>query len=216
MIRFMVLFIVTLVQAAFFSLAQAEDYSSYDDIIRELKGSTSAPLQLGEPNTSSLESVKIHAGVALVSSRVNLNLPQGAPSTKNMRGVEAAFGIDLFSPRWIAEGAVRSYNREKYSNTNMTLKEFDLKLVHKHMLDSKNFVRVGGGMAARYLDFDHSPVGSEPTSYTTPASVMLLGIGSQITPGISITAEANYRSAMISETADDSSVDGAIRLTGSF
>jgi hypothetical protein len=212
--RLMVLFLLSAV-LTFVQPASADDYSGYEDIIRDLRGSSSAPLT-NAADGDSFDAIKIHAGVGLVTTRTNLKLPQGTPRSAGLRGVEAALGIDLFSPKWIAEGSVRSFNREKYADTNINLKEFDLRLVHKHALSESLFARFGGGMAARYLDFDQVPVAGASRSYTTPATVILIGIGSQITSGIALSAEANYRSALIADTADSNSLDGAVKITGSF
>lgn len=214
--RLMVLLAFTLVQVTFNASAYAEEYSSYDDIIRDLKGSTTTSLPTQNARGPGLDAVKIHAGIAMVSSRLNLNLPQGVPGSKGLRGVELAFGIDLFTPEWIAEGTLRNFGKEKFATTDVSLKEFDLKLVHKRMFSDKIFGRFGGGMAARYLDFDQAPAAGTSNSYTTPSSVILVGVGSHITSGMALSAEATYRSALINDTADESAVDGSVRLTGSF
>jgi hypothetical protein len=202
------LFAAPLVQAS-------EEYSSYDDIIKDLKGSEISAAY-SSPKKSDFDNIKIHAGAGLTNTRLSLDTPQGLRSSAALRGVELFVGIDLFSPRWVAEGAVRSYVDESYSGTNLSLSEFDLKLVYRSNLSSKMYWRAGGGMAARYLDFEVKPAQLEKRTYTTPASVIVAGFGAQFSPAFSAGVDFSYKNTLINDTIDKSAVDGNIRFTGTF
>ena len=73
-------------------------------------------------------------------------------------------------------------------------------------------------MSARYLTFSNQLAASKDTAleYTTPASVILLGTQTSFSENIGLTAEFAYRSRLVSDTVDRNSMDGSIRLSGSF
>lgn len=207
-----VLFILTL---GLSSHGSETEYSSYDDIIRNLRGAeTSARISEVEP--SSFQAIKIHAGAGLTNSHVRLATPGALKSSATLRGVEAFVGIDLFSRAWSAEGAVRSYTSEPFSNTQLTLKEFDIKVVYRQEMGRPFYWRAGAGVAARYLDFSNRPPELEKKTYTTPASLLVVGVGAQMSPSFSAGLDINYKNALINDTIDRSAIDGNIRLTGSF
>ena len=177
-----------------FVQAQADDsYRSYEDIVKELTGpnvTTSARSQI-----SKLDLIRIHASVGGTASRLNLKLPKGLPSGVSLNGVEAVLGIDLFSQRWIAEGAVRSFDRENIADSELSMKEFDIRVVHQVPLWERFDFRWGGGMSARYLTFSNAFAGNEDLAleYTTPATVFLLGAQTKFNHAVGITAEVAYR-----------------------
>lgn len=204
------------VSLSFVQAARAtENYSSYDDIVRELKGSEVSTSVSGSP-TSEFDSVRIHVGTGLVSSHANLKTPSNLPSSASLNGYEVFVGIDLFSRNWMAEGAARSFNPEKFNDTNIALREFDLKVVYKDFLGKTLYWRGGAGMAARYISFDQKPEGLSSDSYTTPASIFLIGFGAQFNSNLSLGADFNYRTALINDTIDKNAIDGNLRLTGTF
>jgi hypothetical protein len=208
----LIIFALTSVQAL-----AAEDYTGYEDIVRSLQSSESRTQMSDAP--SGIDSVRIHTGIGMVSSRVSLDMPKGFSKSKNLEGVEAIIGIDLFSPRWLAESAVRTFNSTNYSSTEIRMREFDLRMVHEIPMSSLLIVRFGGGISARYLNFSgplHSPSQAIKNDYTTPASLLLFGARFNFHPRISLGLETSFRSALISETIDDSALDGAVRITGTF
>lgn len=208
--------LLSLVCLSFVQAFANEDYSSYDDIVRELKASEVSASVQRPKNESDFDAVRIHAGTGLVTSHLNLKTPGNLPSTANLSGFEVFMGIDLFSRDWIAEGSARSFTSESFSSTKVALREFDLKVISKNNLNKTMFWRAGIGMAARYVTFDNKPTGLESDSYTTPASIFLLGLGAQFNSNVSLGADFNYRTALISDTIDKNAIDGNIRLTGTF
>jgi hypothetical protein len=203
-----------LLSLAFVQARASDDYSSYDDIIRELRGAevtASAPAR-----DSGFDAIRIHAGAGFVTSRANLKTPGGLPDSASFNGAEVFMGVDLFSRYWQAEGALRSFNPEDFSKTTIALREFDLKITHRDYFSRSFFWRAGAGMTARYLSFARRLEGLENANYTTPASLFLLGVGTQLTANFSFGAEINYRAALITDTIERSAVDGNLRMTGTF
>ncbi|MEK6556262.1 MAG: hypothetical protein AABZ31_13530 [Bdellovibrionota bacterium] len=209
------LFGLTLTLLAAPLVQASEDYSSYDDIIKNLKGSEISAAYSGTAK-SDFDSIKIHAGAGLVNSNLRLDTPKGLASNATVRGVELFVGIDLFSPAWIAEGAVRTFTSERFSGTTLSLREFDLKVISRNQISKTMFWRAGAGMSARYLDFAEKPAQLEKRAYTTPASEFVAGLGAQFSPAFSAGIDLSYKNSLINDTIDKSSVDGNIRLTGTF
>lgn len=201
-----------------FVQAQAQDnLRSYEDIVRELSGPNRVNTRIGSDGTQ-FEKIRLHAQVGGIASRVALKLPSSLPSSVSLGGVEAVLGIDLFSPRWIAEGALRSYNPKDFADSEISMKEFDLRVVHQVPLWKTMDFRWGIGMSARYLSFSNELAESQDTAleYTTPASVFLLGAQTKFSHAVGLTAELAYRSRLVSDTVDRNSIDGSIRISGSF
>lgn len=195
----------------------SEDLRSYDDIVRELTSPsvTSTPYRSTE---TGLDKIRIHAAVGATATRVNLKLPAGLPTGASLGGAEVVLGIDLFSQRWIAEGAIRSFSQESFADSEISLKEFDLRVVHQVPIWSQFDLRWGGGMSARYLNFSNSFAQANDVAleYTTPASVFIIGAQTRFNHLVGITAELAYRSRLISDTVDRNSFDGSVRISGSF
>lgn len=212
---FVLIFCLSFVQAGRpLSAHASDDYSSYDDIVRELKASevaTSVPSR----TDSDFEAIRIHAGTGFVSTHANFRTPGGMPDSASLNGFEVFMGIDLFSRNWIAEGAARSFNPEAFAGTKIALREFDLKIIHRDTIGRTVYWRGGLGVAARYITFDQKPLGLND-SYTTPATIFLLGLGAQFNSNLSLGADLNYRTALITDTIEKSAVDGNLRLTGTF
>ncbi len=158
----------------------------------------------------------MHAAVGFVSSRLNMKTPDTYKSGQSLSGAEVVFGIDLFSPTWMAEGAVRSYNPETYADTDIQLKEFDLRVAHQDLLRGRLDYRLGAGMSARYLSFGKALGADINQEYTTPASVFFAGLQARLTDQIGVAAEVAYRGSLIDDTVDRGSIDGSLRMTGTF
>jgi hypothetical protein len=221
------------------TFAQSFDEESqfgYDYIVRELsRGETSLRTPAYRDPFSE---VKIHLGVAFLSSHINVDPSDRKSFSGFHRGFEANFGIDLFTPLWIAEGVVRSFSPQKLGQDTVALKEFELRLIRRYAIASGLTWRLGGGLSARYLDVtsaatagtgpesggaiattaasDGSSLGRTSSRFTTPASVITTGIEMRFTDILGLGLEVSYRSALIDETADRQSVDAGFRIAGRF
>lgn len=203
---------LTLVQTPGFA---TENLSGYEEILRELK--LSEKTSLDEMNPLKEDPIRIHGSVGVVAGRVGLSVPAGLSSSQSLQGVEAVMGIDLFSKRWLAEGALRSFEAEPYSSTELSMREFDLRVIHQIPLMKTIEVRWGLGMAARYLNFSETLSNYQlKNEYSTPASILLTGLRFHFNHVIGISADASLRSRLVNDTIDKGSFDTSIRLTGSF
>lgn len=206
---------------------ESEDELSFDKIVSELSKSRtkSEPLvtrRKGDP----LSQVKIHSGVGFTHSKVQAVSLAGNEIEGLQRGIQATLGIDLFSQYWSAEGAIRSFGETSIEETDVTLREFDLKLVYRDRLGPALKYSLGFGLAARNMTMREN-VKSTNTKFTTasqdqskkfstPASIIVTGISAELSRTLSLGTEVSYRSAMIDESNDRSAVDMAVRIDAHF
>lgn len=207
----LILLISPLVQAQ----GLLDDEMDYDSIVESLGATTRAPLE----DTDPLANVLLHASLGLASSYISIEPELGSGRSGFLKGIEASFGIDLFSRQWQAEGSVRSFNNDRIDrSTEIGLKEFDLKFLYLGALTRGVKFRTGAGLAARYLNVVNSgatPLTAQST-YTTPASIFFGGMAAQITRNLSIGADLSLRTALIKETVDKSAVGASLRIDAQF
>lgn len=199
------------------ALAQYEDDEAelmdYDSIVRELTNTGTNRAQTKALPSDPFASIMLHGGIGLASTFGSVT-HQGSRINMDQRGFQAALGIDLFSETWLAEGTARSFTSINYGRYGVGLKEFDLKLYYRNRMTSNVGLRVGTGLAARYLTI--SAPNSAEVVYTTPSSIFALGAEYYVGRAVSIGAELSARNSLISETVDKSSIDATVRLDTHF
>jgi hypothetical protein len=199
-----------------FALAQDESLVGYDSIVEELSSSTYSPQRAG--TSMSLDEVKLHTGVALATSFITIRPEEGGYVNGFLRGVEFNFGIDLMSEEWLAEVAVRSYQPDDIDpDTQISMREFDLKVTYESRLARSLKGRFSGGLAARYLRFisrNQEEVLND--RYSTPASLFSAGLEFSLTKVLSLGSDVSYRTALIDESVDRSSLDASLRVGAEF
>jgi len=212
------LFLLPAMGQAMATVAEIEndDVQSFDEIVKELSSKPThaqAKTRAKAANQDPLGSVLLHAGVGLANTFSTLNYA-GRRLSMNQQGVQASLGIDLLSPRWLAEASARTFNDERQSDAQVGLQEFDLKVYYRHQMARRLGLRLGGGLAARYLSVRS---GTEATrEFTTPASIFAAGLDIDITRSMSIGAELNARSSLISDTIDRRAFDASVRFDTHF
>jgi hypothetical protein len=153
----------------------------------------------------------------LANALYNIKHNNGDSTYAAQRGVEVSLGIDLFSRYWIAEGAFRNYGQQKFENARLSLKEFDLKVIHRDLIAQGWAYRLGGGIAARYLSVDYQGPGLKyGEDFQTPASVLQGGIESILSKRITLGVDLAWKSSMIEDTPDQTSYEVVLRLAGHF
>lgn len=191
---------------------EESELMSYDAIIRELSQGGVTRGQSARAPTDPFASVLLHGGVGLATT-FGVFSHQGQRIQMNQRGFQAALGIDLLSENWLAEATARSFAREKYGRSDVSLKEFDLKLYYRNRFATQLGLRAGLGIAARYLNVA-SPSGV--AEYTTPAMVAGLGLEYFLGRSVSFGAELSARNSLIDETIDRSAIDATFRVDTHF
>jgi hypothetical protein len=196
------------------SFCDEENYTGYDSIVKELSESRTSVDSAGA--TDPYDQIRFHAGLSLITSQLSLNLPSSLPDTKTLRGLEARLGIDLFTPHWVAEGAIRTFQPEALGVGEVSLREFDLNVVyHTSPKRSVDFI-LGGGLAARYLDIRGAYSESFTRRNTTPASIFFAGINAHVTKSLGLGILLSYRTPLVNDTADDGAIDGGLTIAALF
>jgi hypothetical protein len=192
---------------------------SYDAIVGDLTRQVDRPapsLRARGPaiQSDSFDSVVFHGGVGLAGLAESLTLPDGKQIYVGQRGIQISFGIDLFSPNWLAEGTYRSFAQAENSQVQVGLQEFEMKFLYKDRIAPQIGIRVGGGLSARYMTVIEPAANA--VVYTTPSGVGTLGLDCFLNDKLSVGVDVSGRSAMISDTPDKSSVDATMRVDAHF
>ena len=207
------------------NLQADENYMGYDDIVKELSRNSTKQTEVQPNNLDPLEMVRIHTGVGFSSSQLTVEEFNDNDISGFHQGIELNFGIDLFSPVWIAEGTVRSFGSKDFENNKLSLKEFDLKFVHLTTINYFVNFKFGMGIAARYLTVESqsneeivtlNASAPQKIEYSTPSSLFTMGLQTFLTNSVSLGIDIAYRSAMIDETIDKRSIDANLRIDTHF
>jgi hypothetical protein len=186
--------------------ADNEEFVDFESIVNGLEGSTRAELETGDP----FDNVMIHAGAGVVAEYARVRISDQPLATGLLNGFEGRFGIDLFSPNWQAQGAIRSFSSARISSTaKASLTEFDLSIVHRNFLNRRMSMVFSGGVASRYLRISSL---QSTRNYSTPASLIGTGITAHFTDKVGLTVEASWRRAFIDDTADRSGLMASLTL----
>lgn len=199
----------TLVQAA----GSSSDYEevSYDDLLNELSAKKST---LAKKQSSSLDDVRLHAGIGYANSFSNI-AAQKQNFNRHVSGIQLSLGMDLFSPNWYSEGIFRNYGLTSSGNEELTLREFDLKIGYTNKLESIWNYTISSGLSNRFMSFS-DPTRNIDVDSTTPSLVVSTGFVAQVHRNLSLGAEVSARTAMVNDTADKNSFDFAFRLNTSL
>lgn len=190
--------------------AEDEDGLSYDAIINQLN---TQKVRTHITASNPFSDIKMHAGVGFAMSTIDVGL--NGYQNDFAQGVEVNLGIDLFSRTWEAEGSFRTLSNPSFDRkAKLTLSEFDLKIVNTPYSRSYFSLRVGGGLAARYLEFKENQ--GDVLNYKTPSSILFVGMNALITPGFSAGIEGSLRSSFIDDTIDKNAFQASIRLDSHF
>lgn len=197
------------------TIVQADDtYEevTYDNLIQQINYKKSR-LAIARSATS-FDTLMIHAGFGLVTTASTISYG-GADNLKYQNGFQISLGIDLFSPNWAAEGVLRNFGQATSGTETRSLREFDLKILYRDATSAAAGYRMGMGLGNRYfkLTDDHN---SRYINDTTPTSLFFVGLDIYTSKNVSLGLEAGLRSAMITSTADKSSLDTTLRLDTYF
>lgn len=189
-----------------------EEYGlDYDSIISQYSRTKEVQTAASDP----FESVKFHLGVGITNTFFNVDLQSNQKLFVSQRGVQANLGVDLFSRHWTAEGTFVNYGEEVYKNAKVSLKEFDLRLIYKNLVNTGWGYRIGGGLSARYLKISQN-FGLADKEYSTPSTTLLGGIEAHLNSSLSVGVEVAGRSALIDDTPEAASMDFGVRVDGHF
>jgi hypothetical protein len=209
------------------ALASTEegDVMGFDQIVNGLNREYEQPfIRSRNPSQSStadrLESVMFHGGLGVPILMQSLTFSDGKQVFLGQRGFQAAFGIDLFSKDFMAEGTARTFgesddtiyfdDKKQSVPYHVSLQEFELKIVGRSRIDRRIGTRIAFGLSARYMNVSHGS--GVVYTYVTPSGVATAGLDIFMSERMSLGVDVNGRSAMISDTPDRNSYDATLRL----
>lgn len=184
---------------------------SYDDLVNELARKKNA---YKTPVTNPLDTLKIHAGLGLITSANRISTSNGA-STKSQNGFQLSVGIDLLSADWAAEAALRNFGQATTGSESRTLREFDLKMMNRGPLSANLGYRWGAGLGTRYLKVQDDVTGVSVND-STPTALFFGGVDVFANKNMSLGLEGGLRSSLMNSTADKGSADLMVRFDTYF
>lgn len=185
----------------------------YETIVQELSKSR-VKVEKQAPSRDPFALVKIHTGIGFTQSLLRVRKNNGDSVEGFNKGIQASLGIDLFSKNWFAEAVIRSFGDSEFDdNIIVQLKEFDLKVVYRSNPHNTFGFRTGLGLASRNISI--TELGSE-RSFSTPSSILLLGLDTNISEMLTIGGEFSYRSSFTSESDDRVAMDFALKIDAHF
>lgn len=195
------------------SLDDDGETQGYDSIVNELNREAERPMHMHahvRQTPDPFDMIWFHFGVGGATMTETLSLDDGSQYYLGLKGLQISGGIDLFSPNWMAEGTLRNFGQGADQPTQVSLQEFELKIIfHDHLTRQLGF-HFGGGLSARYLTIEKQQKGS--IDYTTPTSLASGGIDFFISDRLSVGLEATARDALVAETIDRNSLDATLRV----
>lgn len=204
---FAVLFTLTISSTQVLAANQDYEEVSYDQLLDQL---SQKKKQVYHNANDPFDSIMIHAGFGLIGGVNNIS-----DGYKYQNGFQLSVGIDLFSPLWATEGVIRNFGTAKSGTESRTIKEFDLKVLHKQKISGQIGYRVGGGLGTRYLKINDDANGVYIND-STPTMLLFGGIDGYVSKNFSLGLELGARNAMVSNTADKNSMDATVRMDTYF
>jgi hypothetical protein len=207
-------FLISILVLASTFVQAATDYEevSYDDLVNQINKRKNSVI---ENANDPLDQLKIHAGLGLITSANNFNSGKGNDKVNYQNGFQLSLGIDLFSPNWAAESVLRNFGQARSGTESRSLREFDLKLLHRDLISSAAGYRLGAGIGNRFLKVEDESNGLSVND-NTPTALVFGGLEAFLKKNLSVGIEAGLRSSMVNSTADKSAMDLTVRLDTYF
>ena len=219
-----------------------EKYIDFDGIVDDLSHLESPPqIQTILTHDSFVDAV-FHGSLGFAYSFLDFE-DREKDFFEGMQGLEINFGINLFSPYWVSEGVFRFFSPQEQESENFSLsvKEFNLKLIHKPYLGKYFHLRLGAGVLTRYLNLRRyskirnrntraerggSSVSNDNDSsqadkksdekFTTPALNFILGLEIPISSFVSLGPEVEYAFSLTNRSIDRQSLSAIVRMNTYF
>jgi hypothetical protein len=191
---------------------QAESVTevTYEDLVQQLSQKKARAIR----NQSDMrDDLKIHAGFGLLGSMNTVNSGNGQNEIKYQNGFQISMGIDLLSPLWASEVTLRNFGISRSGSESRSLREFDLKFLHRDLMSKNTGFRLGGGLGTRYFKLQDKEV---DINESTPTALIFGGLDVFASQNFSVGLETGFRSAMVNTSADKGGFDLTLRMDAYF
>lgn len=194
---------------ALMKTTHAQSVSGYQQIVESLQNQTQvgriSPLKM-PPQT--------HFTMGIVSTFGQIQPgTEGASSSYQKLGLDLGVGADLFSSEWRGEAHFKNFGDPSQGNTEVTIQEFDLRLLHSQTLTPGFRLHFGGGASARYTKWYG---GETNRSAQTPTLFGNAGVSSKITNDLDWGIEGIVRRSLIGNALDLQSFDTSVQVRSRF
>jgi hypothetical protein len=196
------------------SADELDDGASYEEIVRDLsRGSSQTNYEVNHP----FDEIKFHFGAAFAQTMFSFVTESGESRQISQGGAGLNLGMDLFSKNWVAEGHFYNYGQINYGPSQISVREFGLRITYQDRLARRWGYRASSGLAARYID-EKGTLNGVGFERSTNSPAMLFAVGPQfhLTDTWSISAEAAARSPLQDGSAVSTAGDFGFRVDGHF
>lgn len=197
----------------FIALPLFANYENYDEIVDKLSDYQQQNLTNQAYRSEIRTLSRAHIGLGVAQTFFDPNAAGLNSNIQNQGGIAVNIGVDVLSTRWGVEGSYSNYGSHNTSNSNIKLREFTIKGLYKPSINKTWTMRLGLGVSSRFLDIVNPAINA---NYKTPSGLFMIGLDSYINQFISVGADLNFKTAMISDTIDKNSVDLAFRIDTHF
>ncbi|MCC6278566.1 MAG: hypothetical protein IT289_11690 [Oligoflexia bacterium] len=172
-----------------------------------------------DDDLSIFDDVRLHAGVAYLTSFQEIPLGPGVRERGGINGFDLNFGIDLFSQHWIAEGHVMNFPETSLGDSRVSSNGFGLRILYDTAVAEGLTVHGGVGVASRAFNIkstSKTPLNRRfDRTFQTGSTVLVGGIDYWPTGQLSFGLEISNHLPMASDQ-DPNSLELAIKLNGHF
>lgn len=190
------------------------NYEGYDEIVTKLSKYETKDSRKNSAYRTDLRTFsRAHLGLGVAQTFYDADAIALDSRMQNQGGLLINIGVDVFSHQWGLEGSYANFGTSSADNAQIKLREFALKGLYKPSLNKSWYMRLGLGVSSRFLDIN-TTLANE--SYKTPSGLFLIGLDSFINSFISVGADLNFKTAMITDTIDNNSIDLTFRLDTHF
>ena len=198
--------------------SQEEDFSDgigYEQMVKNISQGENnfSEGQLHHP----FDQVKFQVGAAFNQTVFGFTNQAGVFQQISQGGAGINLGVDLMSPRWMAEVHFINYGQQTYGTSQVALREFGLRLTFHDVLSKRWGYFVSSGLIARYLTErgQMNGVGFE-REINAPSLLFSAGPRFYFSPTWSIATELAARSPLQDQTNTSLAADFGIRVDGYF
>lgn len=190
------------------------EFESYDEIVDKLSRADSNSLTTNQAYRSEIRTFsRAHIGLGLAQTFFDADAVALDSSMQNQGGLIINIGVDVLSTKWGLEGSYANFGTQNTDDTQIKLREFAIKGLYKPSINKTWTMRLGLGVSSRFLDIVNQ---STNESYKTPSGLFLFGLDSYISQSVSVGADLSFKTALIDDTIDNTSVDLAFRVDTHF
>jgi hypothetical protein len=202
-------------QAKVFAFTESEDISLPDELKR------SALHVDSNDDASAFDDCRIHGGASFINSFQDFAVSPGVRDRGGIRGLELNLGIDMFTPRVIAEGVLLYFPEAQIEDAHLSSNAFELRMLYdNHLFDGVTF-HLGAGISSRTYNVKIKPStlitspSNSDHSFSSGATALVSGLDYWPSPDVSVGVELTNH-LPLANGDDPSSVDLGIKLNGHF